>query len=76
MEKNYLKKNHKYFSTGDLAFIDKSGFINIKGRIKDIIIRGGINYSPKNIEDIINLSIYVKKLQLLVLMINFMESLL
>lgn len=60
-KKNNLQKNYEYFSTGDLASIDKSGFITIKGRIKDIIIRGGINYSPKNIEDIINQSIYIKE---------------
>jgi len=36
---------------GDLATMDEEGFIAITGRIKDLIIRGGENISPKWIED-------------------------
>jgi cyclohexanecarboxylate-CoA ligase len=42
-----------YFRTGDLAVIDKDGYIEIKGRKKDIIIRGGENISVKEVEDLL-----------------------
>ena len=37
--------------TGDEASIDAQGLVRITGRIKDLIIRGGENISPKEIED-------------------------
>lgn len=40
-----------FFRTGDLGFISHEGFITISGRKKDLIIRGGENLSPKEIED-------------------------
>jgi len=40
-----------YFRTGDLASIDERGAITIRGRKKDIIVRGGENISAKEIED-------------------------
>jgi 2,3-dihydroxybenzoate-AMP ligase/mycobactin salicyl-AMP ligase len=42
-----------FFRTGDLARIDESGNIRITGRIKDIIIRGGENISPAQVEDLL-----------------------
>ncbi|MFC2038469.1 (2,3-dihydroxybenzoyl)adenylate synthase [Chloroflexota bacterium] len=39
-----------YFITGDLAVIDSAGNIRISGRSKDIIIRGGENISPPEME--------------------------
>jgi fatty-acyl-CoA synthase len=37
--------------TGDLATIDAEGFGNIVGRIKDMVIRGGENVYPREIEE-------------------------
>lgn len=42
-----------FFRTGDLARIDFSGNLRITGRIKDIIIRGGENISPAQVEEIL-----------------------
>lgn len=42
-----------FFRTGDLARIDFSGNLRITGRIKDIIIRGGENISPIQVEEIL-----------------------
>jgi len=39
-----------YFKTGDLAVIDEDGYISIVGRSKDLIITGGLNVYPKEIE--------------------------
>jgi len=41
-----------WLRTGDQATIDEDGYARITGRIKDIIIRGGENISPKEIEDL------------------------
>ena len=40
-----------FFRTGDLAQIDEQGYVRITGRLKDLIIRGGVNISPIPIED-------------------------
>jgi acyl-CoA synthetase (AMP-forming)/AMP-acid ligase II len=42
-----------YFHTGDLARITPEGCLVITGRKKDLIIRGGENISPKEIEDVL-----------------------
>lgn len=42
-----------FFKTGDLVRIDDSGNVTITGRIKDIIIRGGENINPAEIEKLI-----------------------
>ncbi|MCH1489259.1 MAG: AMP-binding protein [Ilumatobacteraceae bacterium] len=40
-----------WMHTGDLAVMDVDGYVNITGRIKDLIIRGGENVSPREIEE-------------------------
>lgn len=42
-----------WLHSGDLAVVDKDGYYKITGRIKDMIIRGGENIYPKEIEDFI-----------------------
>lgn len=42
-----------FFRTGDLARIDHEGYLRLTGRLKDLIIRGGVNISPTPIEDAI-----------------------
>jgi len=50
-----------YFITGDLSTIDSSGRITIVGRSKDLIISGGFNVYPKEIEAQIDLIAGVKE---------------
>ncbi len=40
-----------WMHTGDLATIDEHGFCNIVGRVKDMVIRGGENIYPREIEE-------------------------
>jgi acyl-coenzyme A synthetase/AMP-(fatty) acid ligase len=39
--------------TGDLAVMDDEGFVRVTGRTKDLIIRGGINISPLELDEIL-----------------------
>src|SRR5262249_20362309 len=41
----------RWMHTGDLAVMDGEGYVNIVGRIKDMIIRGGENVYPREIEE-------------------------
>lgn len=43
-----------FFRTGDLGILSPDGFITVTGRKKDLIIRGGENLSPKEIEDLLH----------------------
>ena len=42
-----------WLHTGDIATVDADGYYKITGRIKDMIIRGGENISPKELEDLL-----------------------
>lgn len=43
-----------FFRTGDLGSVDAEHYITVSGRAKDLIIRGGENISPKEIEDVLH----------------------
>jgi len=42
-----------WLKTGDVASMDASGYLRIRGRLKDCIIRGGENIYPREIEDVL-----------------------
>jgi fatty-acyl-CoA synthase len=41
----------RWMHTGDVAVMDEAGYLNITGRIKDMVIRGGENIYPREIEE-------------------------
>jgi fatty-acyl-CoA synthase len=41
----------RWMHTGDLGVMDEDGYVNITGRIKDMVIRGGENVYPREIEE-------------------------
>src|SRR5690606_23022877 len=43
-----------YFKTGDLGYIDERGYVSIVGRSKDMIISGGYNVYPKEVEGVLD----------------------
>jgi malonyl-CoA/methylmalonyl-CoA synthetase len=43
-----------FFMTGDLGSFDRQGYLIISGRAKDLIITGGFNVYPKEIEDVLD----------------------
>jgi len=55
----------RWMHTGDLATIDAEGFVNIVGRIKDMIIRGGENVYPREIEEYLHLHPRVSEAQVI-----------
>lgn len=57
--------NAKWMHTGDLAVMDHEGYITISGRIKDLIIRGGENISPKEIEDFLYTYVNILDVQII-----------
>jgi len=51
----------EWFITGDVGKIDEKGYVYIIGRSKDVIISGGINIYPREIEDVIESMTEVKE---------------
>jgi len=41
------------FLTGDLGFLDDANYLNITGRSKDVIDRGGVKFSPREVEELL-----------------------
>ena len=54
-----------WLHTGDLATMDENGYFKITGRIKDMIIRGGENIYPKEIEEFLYTHPEVKDVQVI-----------
>ena len=52
-ERSNAKLGDNIFLTGDLGFKDKDGFVFVKGRIKELIIKGGENISPIEIDEVL-----------------------
>ena len=52
-----------WMHTGDLATLDDAGYCNIVGRIKDMVIRGGENIYPREIEEFLYQHPAVKDVQ-------------
>ncbi len=42
-----------WFRTGDQGYLDKEGYLHLTGRIKDLIIRGGENIAPREVDDVL-----------------------
>lgn len=43
-----------WFLTGDLGRIDEDGFVYVVGRIKEMILRGGLNVYPREVEELLH----------------------
>ena len=41
----------RWMHTGDLAVMDDEGYLSVVGRIKDLVIRGGENVYPREVEE-------------------------
>ena len=46
--------DHGWMHTGDLATMDDDGYLNIVGRSKDMVIRGGENVYPREVEEFLH----------------------
>ena len=49
----------RWFHTGDLGFMDEEGFLHLVGRVSDVIISGGVNIYPAEIEQVLMLHPFV-----------------
>jgi fatty-acyl-CoA synthase len=55
----------RWMHTGDLATMDADGYVNITGRLKDMVIRGGENVSPREIEEYLHTHPDVRDVQII-----------
>ena len=55
----------RWMHTGDLATMDEAGYVNIVGRIKDMIIRGGENIYPREVEEFLHTHPLVSEAQVI-----------
>jgi fatty-acyl-CoA synthase len=55
----------RWMHTGDLATLDEAGYVNIVGRLKDMVIRGGENVYPREIEEFLYRHPKVKDVQVI-----------
>ncbi|MFN2461284.1 MAG: AMP-binding protein [Candidatus Velthaea sp.] len=55
----------RYMHTGDIAVMDDDGYLNISGRIKDMVIRGGENIYPREVEEFLYAHPAVKDVQVI-----------
>jgi len=55
----------RWMHTGDLAVMNDDGYVTISGRIKDMIIRGGENISPREIEEFLYTHDKVREVQVI-----------
>ena len=50
-----------WFHTGDLGYQDEEGYLFITGRLRDVIIRGGENIAPREVEEVLESSPAVRE---------------
>lgn len=55
--------DRNWMHTGDISEMDEDGYVNIVGRIKDMIIRGGENIYPKEVEELLYKHPKIKEVQ-------------
>jgi fatty-acyl-CoA synthase len=55
----------RWMHTGDLAVMDDAGYLNIVGRIKDMVIRGGENVYPREVEEFLYTHLAIEDVQVI-----------
>ena len=53
-DENRASFDDGWFCTGDLGVVDSDGYLSISGRAKELIISGGFNVYPKEVEDVVS----------------------
>lgn len=54
-----------WLHTGDIGYLDEANYVHLIGRLKEMIIRGGENISPKEIEDVLLELPYVSQVKVI-----------